>query len=267
MRKQEIINKLQQVVRTHNGKPLDQKAALKPSALVGKVIVARFLSMTDEQRKAIKGISTPQTADALKVLLPELGKLIDQKMGNGSATPRFASGGAAGETYHEKGLLNSAGPGRTDTINTNVPTGAYVIPADVVSGLGEGNTLAGSAVIDRMFGTSPYGIKAPQIRHGRGAPEGRAPEAINPDAGPSTVDTGFINSAGAYANGGRADDGKAPVVVAGGEHVLSPQQIIGKFGSLKKGHKILDHWVVLQRGKHIKELKGLAPPVGSNVRK
>jgi len=196
----------------------------------------------------------------------------------GGAVPGYAEGGdvsgltnmlmrrEAGETYHASGLLNSAGPGRTDTINTNVPTGAYVIPADVVSGIGEGNTLAGSAVIDRMFGSSPYGIKSPQIRHGRGPVPERAPTPINPDAGPSTVDTGFINSAGKYAKGG-ADTGKAPVVVAGGEHVLSPQQIIAKFGSLKKGHRTLDEWVVQTRQKIAKEMLKLAPPVGSKVKK
>ncbi len=60
---------------------------------------------------------------------------------------------------------------------------------------------------------------------------------------------------------------KAPVVVAGGEHVLSPQQIIAKFGSLKRGHRTLDHWVVLQRQKIAKEMMKLAPPVGSKVKK
>lgn len=172
----------------------------------------------------------------------------------------------AGETFHQSGLLNSAGPGRTDTIHTNVPAGAYVIPADVVSGLGESNTLAGSAVIDKMFSTSPYGVKAPHLRSGRGAPTASAPHPVSPDSEPASVDTHFINSAGAYAKGGNVGD-KAPVVVAGGETVLSPQQIITKFGSLKKGHKILDHWVVMMRQKHIKDLKGLANPVGSRVGK
>jgi hypothetical protein len=177
----------------------------------------------------------------------------------------------AGETYHPGGLLNSAGPGRTDTINTNVPTGAYVIPADVVSGLGEGNTLAGSAVIDRMFSSQPHGVKAPNIREGRGVkiPNPPSSEPRQPPTGVQsgpTVNTAAINSAGTYAKGGKTDDGKAPVVVAGGEHVLSPQQIINKFGSLKRGHKILDHWVVLQRQKIAKEMLSLAHPVGSKVK-
>lgn len=178
----------------------------------------------------------------------------------------------AGETFHPSGLLNSAGPGRTDTINTNVPTGAYVIPADVVSGLGEGNTLAGSAVIDRMFATAPHGIKAPvKVREGRGVHMPNPPSSAyaNNYLEPQSVDTNFMNTVGEgkYAKGGKTDTGKAPVVVAGGEHVLSPQQIIAKFGSLKRGHRILDHWVVMMREKIAKEMLKLAPPVGSRVKK
>jgi hypothetical protein len=174
----------------------------------------------------------------------------------------------AGETYHPSGLLNSAGPGRTDTINTNVPSGAYVVPADVTSGLGEGNTLAGSAVIDRMFSTAPHGVAKPKIGHGEGPPRAPSSRPESPPTGVQggpTVNTSFINNAGGYAKGGKADD-KAPVVVAGGEYVIHPQQIIAKFGSLKRGHKILDHWVVMERQRIAKEMLKLANPVGSKVK-
>jgi hypothetical protein len=170
----------------------------------------------------------------------------------------------SGETFHPSGLLNSAGPGRTDTINTNVPSGAYVVPADVVSGLGEGNTLAGSAVIDRMFSSQPHGIQARPIRQGRGekipSPPSSRPESppTGVQSGP-TVNTAAINSAGGYAKGGETQ--KAPVVVAGGEHVVSPEDIIRKFGSLKKGHAILDHWVVMERKKIANEMLKLPGPV------
>lgn len=175
----------------------------------------------------------------------------------------------SGETFHPSGLLNSAGPGRTDTINTNVPSGAYVVPADVTSGIGEGNSIAGSAIIDRMFSSQPHGIQARPIRRGEGAPH---PPSSRPDAPPTgvqpgpTVNTAAINGAGAYAKGGDVGE-KTPVVVAGGEHVISPQQIIAKFGSLKKGHAILDHWVVGMRQKIAREMLALPDPVGSKVKK
>lgn len=49
------------------------------------------------------------------------------------------------------GLLTQV-PGRTDLMEISVPADAYVLPADVVSALGEGNTLAGVKVLDELFG-------------------------------------------------------------------------------------------------------------------
>ena len=49
------------------------------------------------------------------------------------------------------GPLHSHVAGRTDHLPSNVPNGSYVLPADVVSGLGESNTMAGFKVAKRMF--------------------------------------------------------------------------------------------------------------------
>lgn len=46
--------------------------------------------------------------------------------------------------------------GRTDHLPVNVPAGAYVLPADIVSGLGEGNTIAGFQALNDFFGTQTY---------------------------------------------------------------------------------------------------------------
>ncbi len=70
---------------SHNGKPLDQKALLKPNPVIAKALVARAASMTPEQQAALKTIITPQSAPALKVLLPELAELIDKGMANAGA--------------------------------------------------------------------------------------------------------------------------------------------------------------------------------------
>ena len=56
----------------------------------------------------------------------------------------------AKRVVHE-GPINVSIPGRTDRLPIHVYSGSYVIPADIVSGLGEGNTLAGNDVIQRMF--------------------------------------------------------------------------------------------------------------------
>lgn len=54
----------------------------------------------------------------------------------------------ANEAKVHVGAIRSKVHGRTDHLNMNVPDGAYVVTADVVSALGEGNTLAGFDVLD-----------------------------------------------------------------------------------------------------------------------
>ena len=57
-----------------------------------------------------------------------------------------ANGGAV-----NVGPIHSVVAGRTDHLPMDVPAGAYVIPADVVSGLGQGNTSSGHVILSRMF--------------------------------------------------------------------------------------------------------------------
>lgn len=49
------------------------------------------------------------------------------------------------------GPLNGHTPGRADALKISVPAESFVIPADVVSALGQGNTAAGMAALERMF--------------------------------------------------------------------------------------------------------------------
>jgi hypothetical protein len=170
---------------------------------------------------------------------------------NDQDAPGMAGGGGIGgnslmsepDSYHGSGLFASAGAGRTDILNREVPAGSYVMPADVVSGLGEGNTLAGSAVIDKMMNTGPYGTKVERPAGHRGDFP-KLPEAPRPQE---------PLKAGGVGQG-------AKVVVAGGEHLINPQAIIDKFGSLSRGHQILDKFVKQVRGQTIKTLKKLPGP-------
>src|SRR6185312_5303672 len=50
------------------------------------------------------------------------------------------------------GYIPGTTGGRTDNKPINVESGAYVLPADVLSGLGEGNSHAGAAALHKMFG-------------------------------------------------------------------------------------------------------------------
>lgn len=135
------------------------------------------------------------------------------------------------------GPINSAVAGRTDHLPMHVPSGAYVIPADIISAMGEGNTLAGFKVAKSIF-SAPF--------YGDGAPYGQDNELPYDADEPRK------------AAGGSAT---VPIVAAGGEYVIHPRDVahIGK-GSLDDGHKILDHFVKMYRAKTIKTLKALPGP-------
>ena len=139
--------------------------------------------------------------------------------------------------------------GRADSISTQAPAGAYVLPADVVAGLGQGNSLAGARVWNEILSSGPWGTPKPQQHGGRGAP--RAPA---------------VSATTLESKGGRVEGtaGTVPVMLSHGEIVVEPQDVqrIGD-GDLKRGHRTLDAFVLRERQKHIKKLKALPGPVKS----
>lgn len=153
----------------------------------------------------------------------------------------------ASDDVHESGLFNSSVPGRTDQLAKMVPAGGYVIPADVVSGLGEGNTMAGANILTRTLGSGPRGIPLPHPRAMMGPPH--PPRAFNPTLPQKE-----------FAKGG-ASDGYAPVLTAGGEFFVHPDDVrrLGN-GNIKRGHKILDAFIVHARKKIVKEVSKLKGP-------
>ncbi len=165
-------------------------------------------------------------------------------MASGGFTPPMGERFAARQQFRE-GFLHSSVPGRTDRLPISVAGGAYVLPADHVAALGQGNSLSGANIVSKMFKSGPYG-SAPTALRGTGV---KMPHLNLTPKAPK------------IARGGQAGHGKPiPIIAAGGEIVLSPEQIIKRFGSLEKGHKALDHWVNTTRKKHIKTLRGLKPP-------
>ena len=67
----------------------------------------------------------------------------------------YAQGGEI--IQHHVGPIHSPVAGRTDHLPMHVPSGAYVIPADIISAMGEGNTMAGFKVANDIFGEQPTG--------------------------------------------------------------------------------------------------------------
>lgn len=134
------------------------------------------------------------------------------------------------------GAIHSAVAGRTDHLPMHVPSGAYVIPADIVSGMGEGNTVAGFKVAKSIFSSHFYGSGTPYGQSG--LPYGM-PAPDKADGGAATV----------------------PIVAAGGEYVIAPHDVavIGH-GDIDHGHKILDSFVNQFRAKTVKTLKALPGP-------
>ena len=164
----------------------------------------------------------------------------------GSVRQQFAHGGiprtkAPRAHRLHTGPIHSNVAGRTDHLPVHVPNGSYVIPADIISALGEGNSMAGFKVAQSIFSMKgPYDQSTGSMPYGGGAmPYGQpAPHK---------------------AEGGETD--AVPIVAAGGEYVIPPEDVthIGG-GSLDDGHKILDAFVKKMRKKTIRTLQSLPGP-------
>jgi hypothetical protein len=181
----------------------------------------------------------------------------------GRALPLVGAPGQGAGEHVYAGPLHSHVPGRTDKINLNVTPGSYVVPADVVSMIGEGNTLAGSAVLSSHFGSKSLTGSIP-TPEGRPGVEQRRMERTEmmPHAPPHMGASGHMSMPqSGMADGGEPQGQDAiPVVVAGGEHILTPEEITSKFGSLDHGHKSLDAMVLEMRRREMKRLATAPPP-------
>lgn len=122
----------------------------------------------------------------------------------------------------QTGALRGDTPGRHDNQNISVPAESFVIPADIVSSLGQGNTDAGFKVLGKLFPTST---------------QQPAPAAA------------------------MAAGGKVPIVAATGEFIVGPEDVrrVGG-GDMKKGHQHLREFVEIVRKKTIAALKKLPKP-------
>lgn len=130
---------------------------------------------------------------------------------------------AKGGKVHVGPIVGDTG-GRADKRPMHVPDGAYVLTSTHVSGLGQGNTHAGMATLNKMF---PISAEA------------------------NTDDAKKIR---------RASGGRVPIYAADGEYVVDPRDIINRFGDLDHGHKALDAWQEHERGKLVHTIANLDPP-------
>ena len=140
------------------------------------------------------------------------------------------------------GFLNSATSGRTDRLPINVAADSYVIPADVVSGLGQGNSLAGARILNEALKTGPYGTQLGGVHEAKGNIPRPPAEFREKDA-----------------KGGTPHH--MPIIAAGGEFVVPPEAVarVGG-GDANKGHKLLHEMVKRIRHHTLKRIKQLPNP-------
>jgi len=143
------------------------------------------------------------------------------------------------------GPLIGPTPGRADKLPMSVPNGSHVLPADTVAALGDGNTLAGHHVLKNMFphsggsGMGPFPGGSTKIGH----PMGHR-------------GTKF----GSFADGG-AHHEQVDVNVSHGEFIIHPKDVlrIGR-GDIKRGHAILDKFILHVRDHYRKKLGKIPGP-------
>jgi hypothetical protein len=176
-----------------------------------------------------------------------------QGQARGGRARRYDVGGAVG-------YLDGNTPGRTDVLHIAPPGGSYVIPADVVAGLGEGNSIAGAAVLDRAFQIGPHNTP---LTAGR-----RGPGVGIPKAAPTygAFQREFYDALPTAKKGGATKHEKGigvptPIIAASGEYIVAPHIVraIGG-GDIKRGHEVLDAWILKKRQEVIDTMKKLKPP-------
>lgn len=187
-------------------------------------------------------------------------------MSSGDVTS--AERGAANQISSQgSGFLGGSTMGRADALDTTAPSGSYILPADVVSGLGEGSSLAGARAVEEMLRTGPWGTPQVQQRRGSGPP--RPPSIRQADSkGGGVKGDVTAGHVPVLLSDGEYQVGVPHVVAIGRHYLMEHAKKIGKKGilftaqqCLKAGHKILDAFVLQQRKEHIKKLKSLPGPV------
>ena len=199
-----------------------------------------------------RGSSQATTSSNIREMVAS-GRSRDQAVAAALNTARKSR--AEGGKVHA-GAIHSAVAGRTDHLPMHVPSGAYVIPADIISAMGEGNTTAGFKVAKSIFDTPFYSAS----KAGAGAPYGQSgePYGVEGDQPYTESELPYDASMPRKAAGGEAT---VPIVAAGGEYIVHPDDVtrLGK-GSLDDGHRILDEFVKMFRAKTIKTLENLPGP-------
>jgi len=165
-------------------------------------------------------------------------------------------------------MQSSSIPGRTDRIPMRAKPGSYVLPADVVSGLGQGNTHAGAGMWAKAIMASVPGAGTMGALKRGSMPKPPQPSFGRMMSRPTkTFANGgvvyFANGGGMGHNGGPPmEDEYVPIITAGGEVLIDPEVVeaLGN-GSETLGKRKLAESVLKVRKQTIEHLKSLPRPI------
>lgn len=208
---------------------------IMPKPMAGLSASAPHMNFGHNHITGQETLSHPSMAGLGGAMAPRL-KLAEGGFGVGDNSPSFATRMSARELYgddqyHPGGLFGGSGAGRTDQLPRAVAADSFVMPADVVAGLGQGNNLAGAKILDAALSTGPFGTNLPRSQAirpmGGSARMPAAPRAPNPYAGNS------------YADGGKPDGdaGVSHVMVASGEYLI-PRHKLEMVGNRRRRAKM-----------------------------
>lgn len=199
-----------------------------------------------EMEGLLAGLRSPAARTAQKIKTSRRRKPSDDEnviplregMASGGSVPFFARQGASNLAH--SGMIHSPTSGRSDKLPLGVKGNSFVLPADTVSSIGGGNSMAGAHALDRMFKSAPYGAAMPGMN----------------------LKTKAIRQK--FADGGSPDAPVTDIMASGGEYVLSPEQVasVGS-GDIDRGHDILDSFVKHIRKRTVKVLRKLKGPKAS----
>lgn len=155
------------------------------------------------------------------------------------------------------GLIGGSGAGRTDRLPLAVGAESHVIPADVVSALGQGASSHGGRILQGVLGggVGPYDTKLPTEIHGHGPPRAPSPPR------------GAIEE----KHGGEVKP--VSILAASSEYVVPPHEVWGLGrraieqkmakrgeGPMEAGHRLLDEMIKRVREYQIDWLKKAPAP-------
>lgn len=239
--------------------PYEMPQTLEQASPAAQGMVQRYAGMPTErlQELAVMLRGSPQ-ADIIARVLQGKELMPEAKARRGGGLKKRAAGGGAPVMSASQGspwwtrtqayqsnkpglFLHGSTPGRADMVHTIAPPGAHIIPADVISGMGQGNSLNGASQFEKMLKSGPYGTApVPTGRHGMGMPRASAASHL--------------------ARGGAHRE--TPVALSDGEFMVFEHWVrhLGG-GDPKKGKQLLNKMILDERKKHIKTLQRLPGPV------